>query len=45
LDTPDKRKSFELYREHLAGVRLVTYDEIFEQLKALRDFLVVETSE
>lgn len=39
LDTSDKRKSFELYREHLAGVRLVTYDEVFEQLKTLRDFL------
>lgn len=39
LDTPDKRKSFDLYREHLAGVRLVTFDEIYEQLKTLRDFL------
>jgi len=39
LDTADKQKSFELYREHLSGVRLVTYDEIFEQLKLLRDFL------
>jgi hypothetical protein len=45
LDTGDKRKSFELYREHLAGVRLVSYDEIFEQLKALRDFLAAGTSE
>lgn len=39
LDSSDKRKSFELYREHLSGVRLVTYDEIFEQLKLLRGFL------
>lgn len=39
LDTSDKRKSFDLYREHLSGVRLVTYDEIFEQLKLLRGFL------
>jgi len=32
-------KSFDLYREHLSGVRLVTYDEILEQLKTLRAFL------
>ena len=42
LDTDDKRKSFELYREHLAGVRIVTYDEILEQLKILREFLAAE---
>jgi hypothetical protein len=42
LDTDDKRKSFELYREHLSGVRIVTYDEILEQLKSLRDFLAAE---
>jgi hypothetical protein len=45
LDTDEKRKSFELYREHLAGVRLVTFDEIFEQLMLLRDFLAVEDPE
>lgn len=39
LDTSDKMKSFDLYREHLTGVRLVTYDEILEQLKTLRAFL------
>jgi len=43
LDTADKRKSFDLYREHLAGVRLVTYDEIFQQLKLLGDFLASDT--
>jgi hypothetical protein len=42
LDTDDKQKSFELYREHLAGVRLVTYDEILGQLKTLHDFLAAE---
>ena len=42
LDTDNKRKSFELYREHLAGVRIVTFDEILEQLKILREFLAVE---
>jgi hypothetical protein len=45
LDTPDKAKSFDLYREHLSGVRLVTYDEILGQLKTLRDFLASEVSE
>lgn len=39
LDTADKKKSFDLYREHLAGIRLVTFDEIFEQLQILRTFL------
>lgn len=39
LDTDDKKKSFDLYREHLAGIRLVTYDEILTQMVALRDFL------
>lgn len=45
LDTDDKLKSFELYREHLSGVRLVTYDEILEQLKTLRLFLASESLE
>lgn len=45
LDTPDKQKSFDLFREHLAGVRLVTFDEIFEQLKTLREFLSAERAE
>jgi hypothetical protein len=44
LDTDDKKKSFDLYREHLAGVRLVSYDEILEQLRTLRDFLATESS-
>jgi len=45
LDSPDKQKSFELFREHLAGVRLVTFDEIFEQLRTLREFLSAESAE
>lgn len=44
LDSPDKRKSFDLYREHLSGVRLVAYDEILEQLKTLRDYLASEVA-
>ena len=39
LDTPEKKKSFDLFREHLSGVRLVTFDEIHDQLRLLRDFL------
>lgn len=39
LDDDAKRRSFELYREHLAGVRVVTYDEVLEQLRSLRDCL------
>jgi hypothetical protein len=45
LDSPDKQKSFELYREHLSGVRLVAYDEILEQLKLLRDFLASDAAD
>lgn len=45
LDTDDKKKSFDLYREHLSGVRLVTYDELLMQLKTLRDFLASEVPE
>jgi hypothetical protein len=45
LDSPDKRKSFDLYREHLSGVRVVAYDEILEQLKTLRDFLASEVAD
>ncbi|WP_405066904.1 DUF4263 domain-containing protein [Kribbella sp. NBC_01510] len=39
LTTADKQKSFELFREHLSGVRVVTYDELFRQLQLLRDYL------
>jgi hypothetical protein len=45
LDTNDKKKSFELYREHLSGVRLVTYDEVLGQLRTLREFLAAEMPE
>lgn len=39
LDDEDKKKSFELYREHLSGVRIVAYDEIYEALITLRNFM------
>jgi hypothetical protein len=37
-DEPDKQKSFELHRAN-SRVTIVTYDEILERLKLLRDFL------
>lgn len=43
LDSDDKKKSFDLYREHLSGVRLVTYDELLGQLTTLRDFLASDS--
>ncbi|MEV8253698.1 Shedu immune nuclease family protein [Rhodoglobus sp. NPDC076762] len=44
LDTADKKKSFDLYREHLSSVRIVAYDEILEGLKTLQRFLTTEDS-
>ncbi len=36
---PAKQKSFELYRANSRSVTIVTYDEILERLRLLRDFL------
>ncbi|WP_009475939.1 Shedu immune nuclease family protein [Rhodococcus sp. JVH1] len=36
----DEKKSFEMYRGNSRSVKIVTYDEILEQLKILRDFLL-----
>lgn len=36
---PAKHKSFELYRANSRSVTIVTYDEILERLRLLRDFL------
>ena len=36
---PDRQMSFELYRASLHGVRVVTFDEVLEQLRGLRTFL------
>lgn len=44
LDTDDRKKSFDLYREHLSNVRIVTYDEVLGQLGTLHDFLAAEKS-
>lgn len=36
---PARQKSFELYRANSRSVTIVTYDEILERLRLLRDFL------
>ncbi|MDX5962334.1 Shedu immune nuclease family protein [Rhodococcus opacus] len=41
----DEQKSFEMYRANSRNVKIVTYDEILEQLKLLRKFLLPEDSE
>lgn len=43
LDNDSKRYSFELYRESLGSVRLVTFDEILGQIRTLRNFLANDT--
>lgn len=35
LDTPDKRKSFELFRNQFSAVTMVTFDEVFERCRRL----------
>ncbi|ASW84754.1 Shedu immune nuclease family protein [Mycobacterium intracellulare] len=39
LDSPGKRRSFELYRSSLNGVSIITYDELFDRLKKILDVL------
>lgn len=39
LDTPERRRSFELFRRGLKDVHIVTFDELFEQAKALVDLV------
>lgn len=43
LDTDEKRKSFELYRGNLSAVRLITFDEILDQMVALHSFLTASS--
>lgn len=45
LDSDPKRYTFELYRESLGSVRLVTFDEILGQIQVLRDFLANESEQ
>lgn len=39
LDNNSKKKSFELFRSHLMGVKVITYDEMFGKVKLLIDLL------
>lgn len=39
IEEPARQKSFELYRANSRSVTIVTYDEILERLKLLREFL------
>ena len=39
LDTEDKRRSFELFRNGLKDVRVVTFDEVFGQARALLELV------
>jgi hypothetical protein len=39
LDIPDKRHSFELYRNCIEGVQLLTFDEFFHKAQMLVDLL------
>jgi hypothetical protein len=43
-ETTDHRKSFDLFRNALTGVTVVTFDELLAKLKALYDFLKDETN-
>lgn len=42
---PVRQKSFELYRANSRSVTIVTYDEILERLRLLRDFLTPASPE
>jgi Domain of unknown function (DUF4263) len=35
LDDESRRRSFELYRSHLAGITIITFDELFENIRGL----------
>ena len=39
MDDPSKVKSFELFRSHLFGIEIITYDELFGKVKLLIDLL------
>jgi hypothetical protein len=43
LNTKARRRSFEQFRAELRNVRLVTFDELFDKLKALIDLLGAST--
>jgi hypothetical protein len=41
----DQRKSFELFRGNSKDVHIVTFDELLEKLKQLREFLTPPTDQ
>jgi hypothetical protein len=44
LDSTAKRQSFERFRERLAGVTIVTFDELFERVRQLESLMTPPTS-
>ena len=42
LASEEQKKSFDLYRNQLSSVHVITYDELLAQMKTLRDFLADE---
>lgn len=42
LDDPDQRKSFELFRNGLKDITVITFSELLLKLKALHSFLVAD---
>lgn len=41
LNTPEKRKAFELYRNNLKDVQIITFDELFGKVKSFINLLEV----
>ncbi|HUM70281.1 MAG TPA: DUF4263 domain-containing protein [Chloroflexota bacterium] len=39
LTNPTKKRSFELFRSHLQGVQVITYDELFEKVRLMIELL------
>lgn len=44
-DGEDEKKSFELFRRNSKDVEIVTFDELLEKLRQLRDFLAAEDAD
>ncbi|MDV2449557.1 Shedu anti-phage system protein SduA domain-containing protein [Xanthomonas hortorum] len=44
-ETPEDRRSFELFRNAAKDVLVITYDELLEKLKQLKDIVDASTTE
>jgi hypothetical protein len=44
LDSPNKKKAFDLFRSRLQGVEIITYDELFGKVCLLVDLLEGKTT-